>query len=171
MAREDKVLVTQQLIEDVLTLVTEGQLLRQAAEVCGMPLSTLYRRFKSDPATWELYRRARELGANAIAEYAVDIADNDPDSKRARNRIMVRQWLASKLDPKTYGDKLDLTITETVDMRSSIDRGRARAVPLRPVRDQRDGSITYVPDESTAYEPEPADTDSVAGVPDLDIFR
>lgn len=40
----------------------------------------------------------------------LDIADNgEGDPKRDRLRVDTRKWLASKLKPKKYGDKVDLT--------------------------------------------------------------
>lgn len=135
MAKKERAVsvVTPAAIEQVLTLVIEGQLLRQAAKLLNLPESSLYRALHADPTLWANYKRARELGANAMAEQAVDIADNDADAKRARNRIMVRQWLAGKLDPKTYGDRLDLNVTQTVDISGALAEAKARA---RPMRDQ-----------------------------------
>lgn len=55
----------------------------------------------------EQYARAREAGADAMADDAVDIADN-PDIDPNHKRIMVdtRKWFTSKLKPKKYGDKV-----------------------------------------------------------------
>ena len=52
------------------------------------------------------YARARERQAEHYAQEIIDIADTDPDAARARNRIAARQWYASKLKPKVYGDKV-----------------------------------------------------------------
>ena len=71
------------------------------------------------------YARAREEQAEALADEIVSIADEQEATVRthdgmtevtfdsvavARNRLRVdaRKWVASKLKPKKYGDKLDI---------------------------------------------------------------
>jgi transposase-like protein len=71
------------------------------------------------------YARAREDQADYLAEEILSIADdgtkdttqnergNDIEDKewtnRSKLRVEARKWIASKLKPKKYGDKLDLT--------------------------------------------------------------
>lgn len=71
------------------------------------------------------YARARARQADYLAEQILEIADEtDKDSyvddkgnthmnsefvARSRLRIDARKWVASKLAPKKYGDKIDLT--------------------------------------------------------------
>jgi hypothetical protein len=73
------------------------------------------------------YAHARELQADALFDESLDIADDMerdlvPDEKeetvvrgngvavqRARLRVDTRKWMASKLAPKRYGDKLELS--------------------------------------------------------------
>lgn len=73
-----------------------------------------------------LYTRAREEQAHFMAEEIIDIADdvskdnlttevgeieNREWVNRSKIRIEARKWLASKLLPKKYGDKLDVEAT------------------------------------------------------------
>jgi len=55
------------------------------------------------------YARAREEQADFYADEIITIADDEslpPDDRRIR--IDARKWVASKLKPKKYGDKLAL---------------------------------------------------------------
>ena len=55
------------------------------------------------------YARAREEQADHYADEIITIADDeslDPNSRRIK--IDARKWVASKLKPKKYGDKLAL---------------------------------------------------------------
>lgn len=61
-----------------------------------------------DDAFAAKYARAREDQADFIADEVTDIADNEPDSNKARVMIDARKWKAGKLRPKVYGDKLSL---------------------------------------------------------------
>ena len=62
-----------------------------------------------DPSFATQYARAREDQADFYADEIIEIADTEADSSKARNRIDARKWKASKLQPKKYGDKLDLS--------------------------------------------------------------
>lgn len=70
------------------------------------------------------YARAREMQADAIFDECLDIADDasndfkvnddgavaiDHDAvNRARLKIDTRKWMAGKLRPKKYGDKIEV---------------------------------------------------------------
>lgn len=74
------------------------------------------------------YTRAREAQADLIVDEMIEIADNATNdymmvqrgdevvevenrefTNRSRLRIETRKWVSSKLKPKKYGDKLDVT--------------------------------------------------------------
>jgi hypothetical protein len=57
------------------------------------------------------YRRAREIGYLRMADELIEIADNEPDAQKARNRIDVRKWTLAKMLPKVFGDKLEVEAT------------------------------------------------------------
>lgn len=67
------------------------------------------------------------------------LADSDADPAKVRNQITVRQWAASRLDRKAYGDQVDVNVTQTVDIGSALLEARNRAV--RSVSDQRTENI------------------------------
>lgn len=77
---------------------------------------------------FHLYTRAKEMQADFLAEEMIDIADDGSNdfmtitkgdqtyevenkewTSRSKLRVEARKWAASKLKPKKYGDKLDLT--------------------------------------------------------------
>lgn len=61
------------------------------------------------------YTRAREQQADAFADEMQDIADNPTgDYQRDRLRVDTRKWIASKLKPKKYGDKIEVEHAGTV---------------------------------------------------------
>jgi len=72
-------------------------------------IASVYRWFDTHPEFRDLYMRAKEDGAEALADQIVDIADDDtisPDSRRVR--IDARKWVAMKLKPHKYGDKVQV---------------------------------------------------------------
>lgn len=61
----------------------------------------------------DMYEKAREIQAETHADILTDIADDvQPDAAhvaKAKLRIDTRKWVAAKLKPRKYGDKVDLT--------------------------------------------------------------
>jgi len=71
-----------------------------------------------------------EIRADILADEALTIADTENDAAKARNQIQVRQWLASKLHAKRYGDRIDLNVTQTIDIGTTLAEARARLLPV-----------------------------------------
>ena len=107
--------------------IAQGESLRSICESEGMPAARTVHRWLLDDADFcQQYARAREDQADHYADEIVSIADESPglitredgdevevsvDSAavaRQRLRIDARKWVASKLKPKKYGEKLDL---------------------------------------------------------------
>ena len=80
------------------------------------------------------HAQARLAQASVLAEEVVEIADSEPDAQRARNRIQARQWFAARLDPARWGERLDLHIQGSVDLRAVLAGAEGRR--LRPACDQ-----------------------------------
>lgn len=117
-------------IEDIFdyicTEIESGRALRNVLKDDNMPDSTtFYRWLDMYPDKSKQYARATEVRAEALFDEMLDIADygvNDTQTdengnkivnhdviQRSRLRIDTRKWIVSKLNPKKYGDKLDVT--------------------------------------------------------------
>lgn len=96
-----------------------------AAEI-GVSWATMMAWIDKEPSRVEQYARAREAQADKLTEDMLEIADdasgdtmmteNGPrmDAEyvaRSRLRVDARKWLASKMAPKRYGDKLTAELT------------------------------------------------------------
>jgi hypothetical protein len=92
----------------------------KACEAAGVPQSTFCRWVDEDAELAEQYARAREDLIERIANEVIELSDADvgmqPDGKKdwaavQKHKLQVdtRKWLLSKLAPKKYGDKLELT--------------------------------------------------------------
>ena len=84
-------------------------------DVCAdddMPVAETIRRWRMlDAEFLAQYARAREARAEVLADEIVEIADTAEDAQLARLRVDARKWAASKLDPKRYGERLDIDAT------------------------------------------------------------
>lgn len=95
-------------------------------------VATIFNWLRIHPEFLEQYTRAKEEQADALAEDMLDIADdgindwmakmgpgdipvgwqiNGEHVQRSRLRIETRKWIASKLKPKKYGDKVNVEAT------------------------------------------------------------
>ena len=98
----------------------------------------------SKPAFSEQYARAREAQADKLAEEALQIADDgrsdtyvDGDGnvktdteviQRSKLRVDTRKWLASKMAPKKYGDKMAIGGTDDLPpVQQNVTLGPAEA--------------------------------------------
>jgi len=104
----------------ILHLMTQGYSLRKAAISVGLSASGFLYRTSQDAELSEQYAKAREALLEKMADDTLDIADQDPamtaegkldgvSVAHARLRVDTRKWLLSKLAPKKYGDKLELS--------------------------------------------------------------
>ena len=84
-----------------------------------------------------MYRQAKEDQADTLADEIITIADSVKDAgpadsakvNAARLRVDARKWVAAKLKPKVYGDRVEAALTGTVTVEHTItDEERARAL-------------------------------------------
>ena len=114
--------------EAICARLAAGESLRKAADAEGVAPSTVLLWVNTDAAFSEQYARAREIGYRLLADEIIEISDEaefepvkGPDGETlevridattvARNRLRVdaRKWMLSKMLPKVYGDKMQMT--------------------------------------------------------------
>ncbi len=102
------------LVNTICLRIAGGESLRRICAEEGMPDKATVLRWLMDNRHARFRRRyglAREAQADALADEVVDIADaaqDRDDAAVAKLRIDARKWVAAKLKPKKYGDRLDL---------------------------------------------------------------
>lgn len=106
-----------QSIKDRVCLeITEGKSLRSICEADDMPSAETIRVWLIEDGDFSAqYTRAREEQADFYADEIIDIADTAKDANLARLQIDARKWKASKLQPKKYGDKIDLNHSGAIE--------------------------------------------------------
>ena len=120
-------------LQGVITRVLDGLPLREAVKASGLTPELFHYHLSKDKAAAAAYARAVEIKADLLADEIVHLADGDGDPAKVRNQIQARQWLASKLYAKRYGERIDLNVTQTLDIGSTLAEARARI--MRPGRD------------------------------------
>lgn len=115
---------TKKLAETICKRIADGESVRNICRDDKMPnADSIYNWLLDDskPEFYEQYTRAREIQAELMFEEIIEIADEAEDNivgddksdgarvQASKLRIDARHWHLSKLRPKKYGDKLDLT--------------------------------------------------------------
>lgn len=98
---------SQAVADRICQRLADKESLRTICRDKDMPnTSTVCKWLGQFPQFAEQYARAREAQADALVDEIVDIADTEENPKRAAVRIDARKWVAGKMKPKKYGDKI-----------------------------------------------------------------
>ncbi len=121
---------TQELADKICQELALGYSMRTVCSADDMPaMSTVFKWLREKEGFSEQYEKAKQESTDAMAEDVLDIADdgtndwinkenddgesytvlNSENIQRSRLRIDTRKWLMSKMKPKKYGEKLDMT--------------------------------------------------------------
>lgn len=113
-------------IESVIEEVSNGMSLKASLQKHGVKSSTFFAWLERVPLLDGKYTRAKENHADLLASEIKDLAGSDENTHKVRNMIDAYKWIASKFKPKDYSDRIDLNVTQTVDIRGALDDAKAR---------------------------------------------
>jgi hypothetical protein len=106
------------IADEICERLANGESLMQMCKQPGLPhRGSIMRWLLSDDPQYDAFRanyaRAREMQAEVLADETIDIADATKRVRKshvaiesARLRIDARKWLAAKMRPKKYGEKI-----------------------------------------------------------------
>ena len=121
----------------------------------GDALSTALKRLDPAPSyTWAkvqlrtnsdlqaAYRAAIEDRADTLADDIIALADSEPPAhlegaalsawvQQLKLRVHAREWTASKLRPRVYGEKIDVSVQHTqISVLAALERAEQRVIEL-----------------------------------------
>lgn len=143
--------------EQFMEYVAEGKGLREIGKLPGMPWKReVWVRLTTDPDFQSRYARAKQRAADTFAEEIISISDEEPrtveervDSGHVqwqRNRVDARKWVAAKLMPKKYGDRVDVEHSGAV---ATLSAGDVRSMlEGSPLLRQLSGQVIDVPQQA-----------------------
>lgn len=131
---------TEEMADKICERIADGESLKAIWEEEAMPSkATVFKWLGQNASFVDKYARAREAQADALFDDILSIADdgrndwmerrgeedagwvaNGENIRRAQLRIDARKWMAGKLRPKKYGEKLDIDGTLTHEAGDSI---------------------------------------------------
>lgn len=114
----------EKLFNDIIKDITENKTPVNQAIKKTMYFDKFYQLLDSDVLKKERYARAREIRADVIFQEIIEISDDSSQDEldtefgvkenkefvnRSRLKIEARKWVLSKMNPKKYGEKIDIT--------------------------------------------------------------
>lgn len=141
-ADEPYVAIADEQALEVLELIAEGCTVRTACQKVGVAKSTFLWWKDRDPSRVDQYARARDACIDHWADETIDIADDGSRDYRmgehgpvvdfdhiARSKLRVdsRKWMASKLKPEKYGERVNVSGNLNVSVTKALEEARARA--------------------------------------------
>lgn len=127
----------------ILEAIANGQSLSSVLRETGMPSYAWAKiQLRGNAELRRAYDQAIEDRADRLAEELIEIADTpipeglDGPSKSAfvqatRLRVDVRKWAASKLRPKIYGERIDVSVGhERISITEALEAARQRVLTL-----------------------------------------
>lgn len=114
----------EELFNDILIeIASTSKGLFKICEEKGLNVRSFYRWIKEDEEKSHRYARARDEQADLLADQIISIADdrtgdlvdsefgqqgNAANVQRSKLQVEARKWIAAKLKPKKYGDKVEV---------------------------------------------------------------
>ncbi len=111
---------SQELADQICERISNGETLRAVCRGIKIAPSTVIEWTWKNKEFFEQYTRARQKQADAYADMILDEAFNSIDPQIGRLRVDALKWVASKLAPKRYGDKVEVEQTGTQKVRVII---------------------------------------------------
>lgn len=134
--------------DEICARIAEGESLRAICRDEKMPgVRTVFDWLERDAEFRTKYVRAREVQAEMLAGELIEIADDGKNDwmerrnsdgdvvgwaengealRRSQLRVATRQWVASKLLPKVYGDKQQIEHSGSVSIADTLRAAREK---------------------------------------------
>jgi len=127
---------------DILSQIANGASLARAIGKCGMSYDLAKRHLRADTALRQEYDEAVANRGDFLAEEIISIADEPlPEGLQGRDaaawaqvqklRIDARKWTSSRLRPRVWGERIDVSVTNThISITQALKDAEARLINL-----------------------------------------
>ena len=133
---------------EIIDQVSAGKALSTVLREPGYPTWSNFQAMVSqDAKLTAAYEKAVQDRADRLADEILQLSDEPmPDGlegamasawvQQKRMQVDARKWIASKLKPRTYGDRIDMTVRdERISVIDALEAAKARVLTLDNVTD------------------------------------
>ena len=129
---------TAEMWKGIFDRIGAGASLTTALKEPGMSYSHAQRLIDADPALAEAYETAKKTRASRLAEEIIELSDAPiPEHlqgveisawvNQKRLQVDARKWVAAKLYPRVYGDKIDVSVRDDrISVLDALEAARSR---------------------------------------------
>lgn len=115
--------------DKLFTCIAGGGNMPDYCKVAGIPYQTVYDAIQRDPALAERLQQARDQKVDWHIHQIEGVTDavqrGEIDPKSASVAIASRQWLASKMNPRAWGERQNIDVQVTHTHQLHLDAIRA----------------------------------------------
>ncbi len=121
-------------MDEALDSIIKGNSIRKVAMFLGFKSLNKFSKFLLDnPAVLAEIENARVQACMHLEDELLSVAD-DYGKDVARTKMDCIAKLLKFRDPKRYGDKLDMSVTHTIDISGSLLRAEQRVIDVIPIQ-------------------------------------
>lgn len=157
-----------------IELAQQGKSIRKIREDIEIEINAFYAALREDLVFAEGFSCARHEGLEELADELIEIPDEYADPQRGRLKSDNIKFLLSKRKPQVYGDRLDLNVSNNVDISGALAEAKARALPMRDLKildvPHVVKKIEEVIANATGHKPDAATDDETPMIEEVDIF-
>jgi exoribonuclease R len=128
-------MLSEEQVRRALELAAEGLSIKDIRKEIGVSADELYKFRQVDATFDQKFKIARQEGLEELADSLLDIVDEYQDVQKARVKSENIRFLLSKRKPHVYGDRIDINITERVDIAAALNEAKARLNNSREVKE------------------------------------
>lgn len=143
--------------EEILRRVALGERTSRVLDSLGVHDMQLKRLRDSDAEFAAAFAEAEECQCERLADQLMEIPEDERDVQRARLVSDNVKWLLARRARGKYGDKVDVTVTQHIDIRTQFEAAERR---LRSQCDQQDIEDVQVIDTQAQLLPSAVDNKS-----------
>ena len=131
---------------EIVARVSAGKSLSTVLLDDGMPRwSTFQDMLKQNDALRDAYDKAVQDRADKMADEILELSDQEMPAglegamasawvQQKRMQVDARKWIASKLKPRVYGDRIDMTVRdERISVIGALEAAQSRVKSLAPI--------------------------------------
>lgn len=120
--------ISEKQIEKILMQWVLGDSLKRILIEQGVHVVEFYETVFNSPHLLNRHTLAKKMKAEILVDNCIVIAHEEPDPVRAKLKLDLNRWIASKFNSTAYGERLDVNVTQTVDIGSALAESRRRAL-------------------------------------------
>ena len=104
-------------MERVCARIEQGELIASASKAEGVTRSAVWEWARKHADLGDMYARARDASADALAEEALEVARASTSETYGADRVRIDtlKWAAAKRRPKEYGDKQSIEVSGGIE--------------------------------------------------------